>query len=206
MSAPEITVGATESPAPQRSGRGMAGITLVGVGLIAAFGYATWEGSQLPHEAGIFLEVFGIAGLVISAVYVAGRWSERKRAARAGEPAEESAAPEDAISDIAYDLDGVDPRTALRAFAGFYGGIALCCVAVWLFSFHVAVPTYVAIALRRQANVRRRVLPVVWLAFFLVIVLLFDYMIRITWHISVLEDLVGIRFGRTLGNIVRLVF
>lgn len=143
---------------------------LMGALFFGAFLYAYRAAETLPRDAGVFPRFVATIGLVLLALYLL-----RLVVAMARGRAVSTVAPSDPDGDAL----GVVKTYAITAamFAG-----------TWLIGFHLAIPLFVVLYLRRYAGIRYRVLVPTFLGFLALITIVYGNFMSTRWPASVLED------------------
>lgn len=178
------SVAPTDLPTPQR-GRSRWRPTPSGVFallLAAMMGWFLFESSKWPAGAALLPRVISIFGLVMLAFYaVQSLWRA---------PAPGGAVRQ--IMDVGrLDTGALTRQQVLSRILLVVGTTAALSLAIWAVGFHVAIPSYVFLALATVGKVRW------WKAllaagFFLAVLIgLYDNLIHITWHTTLIEQTMG---------------
>jgi hypothetical protein len=101
------------------------------------------------------------------------------------------------IMDLGFRV-GEDPAGERRRALGYIVGIAALFIGIWLIGFHLAIPIWVIVLLRRNANVRWPIIGLICFLFLAFIVGIMDYIIDTPWGDPVLFQLFGLEYF--LGN------
>ena len=178
-------------------GRGgfLSGGLVLPVLLGGLFVVAITQGSAMPRGAGRSAVVLGAVGLVILLAYVANEAYQNWRAHRSAATRRRSA-----ILDLSSEYGELDRRVVWARTLRVLGGMALLFLGVWLVGFHVAIPLYLVVYLRRFAGSSWRAALLTALIFEVLIVVFYGLVIRVPWGESVLESLLGFTFQGVLGG------
>lgn len=151
-------------------------------------------GSRLPRGAGHSAVALGSVGLVILIAYVI-------HEARLNWLAHNSSVARNraAILDLSSETLAMDQRVVWERTFRVLGGMGLLFVGIWLASFHLAVPIYVGVYLRRWAQSSWTMVITTALVFEFLIVVFYGLIIRVPWGSSVLESALGFTFQGLLG-------
>lgn len=154
---------------------------IFGLLLAAIMAWFLVESAKWPAGAALLPRVISIFGLLVLALYAAQSFLA---------PAARGAARQ--IMDVGrLDTGALSRQQVLSRILLVVGTTAVLALAVWAVGFHVAIPAYVFLALVTVGKVRW------WKALFAagvflaVLIGLYDNLIHITWHTTLLDQLLG---------------
>lgn len=138
------------------------------------------EAPRWPANAQVLPRVVSLFGLLMLAGYVV----QNLLLASGRAPGQ--------IMDIGrLDTGALSRREVRTRLALVFGGTAALVVGVWAVGFHVAVPIYVFLWLWRLGGVRWWMALLAAAAFVLLLVGLYDQVIRVTWHETLIDRALG---------------
>ena len=165
-----------------------------------AFVLAIVQGGALPRGAGNSAVALGWVGVVLLVAYAV---NEARLNFRAHSSA--TARQRGSILDISSSSEGLERATVRARTLRVLGGMAVLFVAVWVLSFHIALPLYLAIYLRRWAGASWRMVAITAVVFEVLIVVFYGLVIRVPWHESLLEQARGFPFQGLAAPLERLI-
>ena len=154
---------------------------LFGVVLTGLMIWVLLESQKWPTNAQLLPRTVSVFGLLMLAGYAIQGLVLARSTARRGQ-----------IMDIGrLDTSAIGRRQVVLRLALVVGSTALLVLAIWLVGFHWAIPVYVFLALWRLGKIRWWTALLVAAVFEAVLIGVYDHVMHITWHETLLDQLRG---------------
>ncbi|MEK9658729.1 MAG: hypothetical protein VW450_02120 [Chloroflexota bacterium] len=97
------------------------------------------------------------------------------------------------IMDLGFRV-GEDPAGERRRAVNYVVSIAALFAGIWLIGFHIAIPVWVTLLLRRNANASWLSIAIICVIFLVFLFGVMDYIIDTPWDVPMLFNLVGLDY------------